>query len=252
LKFKMNLFDLKGKTFLVTGASSGIGFEICKTITQMNGHYIAVARREEQLKRLIESYNTELSRYIVSDLTDDKSIQNLINSIDKIDGIVHCAGIVKMIPSKFYNTEILRETMNINYDSIVLLMGQLLKKKCINRGGSIVLMSSLGGVFGAKGNGIYAGSKGALIAIAKVWANELASQLIRVNTLSPGMVKTEILNQFQSHTSEDTLKIDELKYPLGYGNVEDVAYPSVFLLSDAAKWITGQNIIIDGGRSACI
>ena len=247
-----NLFDLKGKTFLITGASSGIGYEICKTISLMNGNFIAVARREELLKTLIERHGTVGSSYIISDLSTHLGIEEVVKKIDKIDGLVHSAGIVKIAPLKFYKQQLMDEIRVINYDSILYLMSSLQKNRKFNWASSSVLISSISGLFGMKGNGIYAGLKAGLIGISKVWANELAISNSRINVVSPGMVKTNITTNSINDLSEEIIANDQAKYPLGYGNPEDVAYPVVFLLSDAAKWITGQNIVLDGGRTACI
>ena len=86
----------------------------------------------------------------------------------------------------------------------------------------------------------------------KIYANELASKKIRVNTVAPGMVNTQITLDASSFLSEEVIEADKKKYPLGYGEPEDVALPIVFLLSEASKWITGQDLILDGGRTAII
>jgi NAD(P)-dependent dehydrogenase (short-subunit alcohol dehydrogenase family) len=247
-----HLFDLKGKTFLVTGASSGIGYEVCKTIALMNGNFIAVARREELLESLLKEYGTKNSTYIAADLSTNKGIEKVVNAIDKIDGLVHSAGATELTPLRFYTTEKIDKLRIINYDSVLLLVNSIAKKKKINKFSSIVLISSLSSIIGSKGLGIYSGLKGALVSISRAWANEFSLYKTRVNCVSPGMVKTDISIQLEEHLSKEQALIDEAKYPLGYGEPEDVAYPVVFLLSDAAKWITGQNIILDGGRTSCI
>jgi NAD(P)-dependent dehydrogenase (short-subunit alcohol dehydrogenase family) len=247
-----NLFDLKGKTFLVTGASSGIGYEVCKTIALMNGNFIAVARREDLLKKLIIQTDNKNSSYIVADLSTLEGVEKVITVVEKIDGLVHSAGITELTPIKFYTSEKLDKIRTINYDSILLIVNSLAKKKKFNKSSSIVLIASISSIIGSKGLGIYSGLKGALVSISKVWANEFSLSKTRVNCVSPGMVKTDISIQLEEQLSKEQATIDEAKYPLGYGAPEDVAYPVVFLLSDAAKWITGQNIILDGGRTACI
>ena len=247
-----NLFQLKGKKILVTGASSGIGYEVCKTIALMGGHFIAVARRADLLEKLVADFDAVESSFIVADLSKAADIKLVSDSIEKIDGVVHSAGIVKLVPLKFYKEEVMDEMRKINYDSIVILMSQLAKNKKLNPQSSIVLISSISGIYGMKANGIYAGIKGALIGISKTWANELAATKTRVNVVAPGMVKTEITQNTIDVLSAEVVAEDEKKYPLGYGLAEDVAYPVLFLLSDASKWITGQTIILDGGRTACI
>jgi NAD(P)-dependent dehydrogenase (short-subunit alcohol dehydrogenase family) len=244
-------FNLKNKTILVTGASSGIGWQTCLFIHRQGGNFIAISRRQNLLKELVDLTSSK-NKFVAADLTKPEEIEMVVHTIDKIDGIVHCAGIVSLAPVKFYTRKIMDEIRNINYDSILLMVNLIFKKKKINKNSSIVLVSSLAGIFGMKANGIYAGTKGALIAISKVWANEFSNMNIRVNCVSPGMVKTDITINAINDLSKETIEEDEKKYPLGYGNSEDVANPIIFLLSNGSKWITGQNFVLDGGRSIVI
>jgi NAD(P)-dependent dehydrogenase (short-subunit alcohol dehydrogenase family) len=135
----------------------------------------------------------------------------------------------------------------------LFLTQRLVKKKKINLRGSIVSLASIAAHFGIIGSSVYCGNKAALIATSKVFAKELANKRIRVNTVSPGIVRTEMVNNAESqHLTKEILAIDEQKYPLGYGEPDDVAYCVCFLLSDASKWITGQDIILDGGRTCYV
>ncbi len=246
-----NPFDLSGKKILVTGASSGIGYETCLAISRQGGTFIAVARRVELLEKLIKESGNENS-FILADLSQTEDIQKIVDLMPNIDGIVHSAGIVTLAPVKFYSKELMNSIRETNFDSIALLINLITKKKKINKDSSIVLVASIAGLFGMKGNGIYAASKGALIAISKVWASEFSSNRIRVNCVSPGMVKTEITNKSIEDLSLEVIQQDEKKYPLGYGEAIQVANPIIFLLSEASSWITGQNLILDGGRTSTI
>lgn len=246
-----NPFDLSGKTFLVTGASSGIGYETCLAISRQRGKFIAIARRNDLLLKLINESNQDNLQFTL-DLSNINNIKNLVELLPNIDGIVHCAGTVSLAPLKFYSEELMNSIRSVNFDSIVYLINQIVKKKKLNKASSIVLTTSIAGLFGMKGNGIYAASKGALISISKVWANELAVNRIRVNCVSPGMVKTEITNKSIEDLSIEVIQEDEKKYPLGYGEALQVANPIIFLLSDASSWITGQNLVLDGGRTSII
>lgn len=246
-----NPYDLSGKKILVTGASSGIGYETCLAISRQGGTFIAIARRVELLEKLIEESGNENS-FILADLSQIEDIQKIVELMPNIDGIVHSAGIVTLAPVKFYSKELMNSIRETNFDSIALLINLITKKKKINKGSSIVLVASIAGLFGMKGNGIYAASKGALIAISKVWASEFSSNRIRVNCVSPGMVKTEITNKSIDDLSLEVIQQDEKKYPLGYGEAIQVANPIIFLLSEASSWITGQNLILDGGRTSTI
>lgn len=246
-----NPFSLSGKSIMVTGASSGIGYQTCLAISRQGGTFVAVARREDFLKKLILECGTENS-FIVADLSKIEDIKALVDNLTKIDGIVHSAGIVSLAPVKFYSEALMNEIRSINSDSIIYLVNLIFKKKKINKGSSIVLVASIASLFGMKGNGIYAASKGALIAISKVWANEFANTKTRVNCVSPGMVKTDITSKSIENLSLEIIQQDEKKYPLGYGEASQVADPIIFLLSEASSWITGQNLVLDGGRTSVI
>ncbi len=247
-----DLFKLTGKKFLVTGASSGIGYESCLLISKLGGSFIGIARREDELKKLLEVADNKENSVIAADLSKESEIGKIVSSIPNIDGIVHSAGITAPSPLKFYKKELIDRMREVNYDSILLLLSNIVKQKKINKKASIVLVSSISGIYGMKGNGIYAGTKGALIAITKVWANELAVSGIRVNAVAPGMVRTDITMKAIEILSAETIADDEKKYPLGYGDPIDVAAPITFLLSQASKWITGEVLIIDGGRTMTV
>ena len=240
-------FDLTGKTILVTGASSGIGRQTCISIANMGGKIIASGRNEERLKETITMLPEDNHKTFKADLTKTSEIEKMVNNLDKINGVVHCAGVVKPLPMKFYTKEYLREFNEINYEAPVLLTKTLHKKRKILNNSSIIFISSIMSQVGIIGQGLYAGTKGALVAITKVIALELAAKNIRVNCISPGLVKTPLIDDL---TSEKEIEKRIKLYPLGIGTPEDVANACVYLLSDASRWITGTNLIIDGGYCA--
>lgn len=242
-----NPFDLEGRTILVTGASSGIGKQICFSVAEQGGKVIATGRNEIRLKDTLANLPGKEHDFILADLTSGDDRKKLVQKLPVLNGLVYSAGVVKYIPTKFYSEKIFHEIRSINYDAIFLLIPELLKKKHIAGGGSIVLISSIMGMIGVMGGGIYAGTKGAMISTARVLALELASMKIRVNCLAPGMVKTPMAENARDAVSSEAIAEDEKRYPFGYGNPEDVANPAVFLLSDASKWITGTTIVLDGG-----
>lgn len=240
-------FDLTGKTILVTGASSGIGRQTCISIANMGGKIIASGRNEERLKVTITMLPEDNHKMFKADLTKTSEIEKMVNDLDKINGVVHCAGVLKLLPMKFYTKEYLREFNEINYEAPVLLTKTLHKKRKILNNSSIIFISSIMSQAGIIGNGLYAGTKGALVAITKVIALELAAKNIRVNCISPGMVKTLLIDDL---TFEKEIEKRIKLHPLGIGTPEDVANACVYLLSDASRWITGTNLIIDGGYCA--
>lgn len=248
----MNKFSLENKIILVSGATSGIGLELCRQIVANGGNFIGLGRNTSVLQNYIEENNLVQSKAVVADLTNEESILASLETVEKIDGYVHSAGIVQNNPIQFFNKELYDQIRTVNLDSSLIILSQLLKKKKFNKPASVVFVSSISGMYGMKGNGIYGITKSSLNIMAKTYANELAGKKIRVNAVAPGMVNTQITLDANDFLSEEVINEDKKKYPLGYGEPEDVALPIVFLLSDASKWITGQVMVLDGGRTAII
>ena len=168
------------------------------------------------------------------------------------DGIVHSAGMVQLLPVKFFDLEVLNNLRKINYDSILVIISKLLKFKKIKKEASIIYISSIAGEMGMKWNSIYSSTKAALNSTTKVLAAELASQRIRVNAIAPGQVETNLTQEIANKVSIESIEIDKNKYPLGYGKPEDIANLAIFLLSSKSRWITGSIINIYGGRSSIL
>jgi NAD(P)-dependent dehydrogenase (short-subunit alcohol dehydrogenase family) len=247
-----NKFDVNSKTILITGATSGIGFATSQLLINLGCSLFVVGRNRIKLDEL-EALGKGKVVSIQADLRNIDDIKMVVSFISKIDGFVHSAGVASSIPLQFINYESLERERSLNYDSFLFLTQNLIKNKKINSNGSIVSLASIAAHFGTIGNSLYCGNKAALIATSKVFAKELASKNIRVNTISPGIVRTEMVNNAQGkHLTKEALILDEQKYPLGYGEADDVAYCITFLISDASKWITGQDIILDGGRTCYV
>jgi NAD(P)-dependent dehydrogenase (short-subunit alcohol dehydrogenase family) len=242
-----NPFSLTGKAILVTGASSGIGRQTCISIDNMGGVVIASARNDERLSGTLSMLSEGNHKIIKADLTDTNDIENLSANVGNVNGVVHCAGMTKLIPSKFYTKDNLRRFNEINYEAPILLTSALLKKRKVVDGASIIFIASIASQTGITGNGLYTGTKGALVAITRVLALELAAKKIRVNCISPALVKTPLI---EGSTFQKEIEANIEKHPLGQGDPVDVANCCIFLLSDASRWITGTNLIIDGGYSA--
>lgn len=246
-------FNLDNKTIVVTGASSGIGREICIITSQMGANIILIGRNEDNLNEVLKIISINKKRVhkkIVFDLTDINNFASLISAFPQIDGIVHCAGIAKYMPYKFLKATELVEINRINYESPILLTQSLLKNKKFNKTASIVFIASISGLIGTVGSAIYSGSKGAIISSTKVLALECAKQKIRANCISPGVILTSLTDEIEKMVSEEEFRKKESLHPLGFGRTEDVANAAVFLLSNASRWITGTNLIVDGGYTA--
>ncbi len=234
--------NLKGKTILVTGASSGIGKEVASVISKFGGNLIITGRNSEKLSQTFEQLNGENHSLEVLDLLNRKELENFCDSLPYLDGVVHCAGITSHKPAKFIKERHIQEVMEINFNIPVELTSLLLRKNKISKNASLVFLSSIATSFPYFGGSLYMASKSALISYAKALALELASEGIRSNCISPGFVKTPIYDQTMEVASEQTLRNMEIIHPLGFGMPQDVAGPICFLLSDQARWITGTNI----------
>jgi len=245
-----NPFTLNDKTILVTGASAGIGKQIAISASEMGAKLILTGRSTEKLEATLGLLKGEGHKLVAADLNEENAINTLIDNCSGINGVVHSAGILKTLPFKFSNQAELQKIMRVNFEAPFVLTQQLLKNKKITAGSSIVFISSLSGAGTvASGISMYSASKGAINASVKVMALELAFQKIRVNSICPGMVMTEMNSENNTLTPEQLLEDEKRNYPLGYGRSEDVANAVIFLLSDGSKWMTGTNMIIDGGAS---
>ena len=240
-------FSLSGRTVLVTGATAGLGRNTAIHAARMGARVVISGRHEERLAATLAQLDGEGHRAIPADLADQGARDALVAELPALDGVVHCAGLTLLHPFKFIDEARYRTIYAINVEAPLFLTQRLYKARKLNAGGSIVFISSMAPRVGTKGHSIYAGSKSALYGISRVLAHELAPAKVRVNTLSPAMVNTEVTAGFKAQLSPDLLAADEARYPLGYGEPEDVANAAIFFLSPASKWITGVDLVMDGG-----
>ena len=243
---EINPFSLKGKTVLVTGASSGIGKATAILCSAMGAQVILTGRNEDRLRNTMKELSGEGHLSIAVDLTDDNGRYHLCESIPTLDGLVHCAGIGHRKPCKAIVAEDIKTVMDANFNAAVLLQADLLSWKKINKSASIVFLSSRTAEVPTLANSLYSASKGALKSYAQCLALELAPRNIRDNCICPAMVWTPLV--LQDGVTEEELQAEQAKYPLKrYGKPEDIANLAVFLLSDASSWMTGSCIDITGG-----
>lgn len=242
-----NPFSLEGKIILVTGASSGIGRSIAVECSNMGATLVVTARNRERLDETLSMMRQGNHMAITCDLTSEDEIVDLVDSLPQLTGVVHNAGVGSRILCKAIKGSDLEDVFAPNFYGPVLLQKQLLKKKKIAKGASIVFIASRAPFAPSIGNAIYSASKGAILGYAQVLGLELAAQKIRVNSICPAMVWTELVAR---DSIEMGVNYEELqaKYPLKrYGKPEDVAYLSIYLLSDASSWMTGTSIDLTGG-----
>lgn len=241
-----NPFSLKGKTILVTGASSGIGSTIAIECSKMGANVIITGRNSERLQETFQQlFLNEGHLLKVADLSVKEELDALVDSLPDLDGVVHCAAMLKKLPLKFINEKAWQETMETNLIAPAILSQRLVKKNKINDSGSVVFISSIAASVASFGNISYMASKGAINSLSRGMALELAAKGIRVNTIQPALIKTNLTDKA---LSEEDLNNYLAKFPLGrFGKPEEVAYGVIYLLSDASVWVTGTSITIDGG-----
>ena len=252
-----NPFSLKNKVIIVTGASSGIGAHCAIDCSKMGAKVVLVARNEERLKQTLEQCE-EPSRHMIlpfdlssSDGLKD-AIKDVVSKVGKINGVVNCAGMSSVTPLKLVTDELLDQFFRTNVYSAINLSKEVTRVGNYDKEGgcSIIFFASIMGLCGDKCKTMYSATKGALIAAARSMACELAKNKIRVNVVSPGAIETPI-NAKLPHMADPELRKElEDKHLLGLGECSDISNACIYLLSDAAKWVTGQNLIVDGGYTA--
>ena len=254
----VNLLDLTGKAYLVTGASSGIGRAVAILLSQLGARVILSARSSSRLEHTL-SLMENRDEHLISEFDFygglekiDNWMHGLSSRFQKLDGVVHCVGIYEPAVLKTLTDERIMDSLNVNLAS-VLRIAICFRKKSISKAGSIksiVLLSSISGIAGGAGLSLYSATKGGIISLTKSIALELIRDGIRVNCISPAFVKTKMTEDFFAKLSQNQLLEIEKTHPMGFGHPEDIANSVAFLLSDAARWITGTNLIVDGGYSA--
>ena len=244
-------FSLAGKNILITGGAGGIGSVTARLCSQLGARVILTDIREEAMSDVLHALSAsgtdEPNLGIPADLTDAAQLTALVESCPNLDGLVCNAGVMKLTLTQFITEEELTRIQKINLNAPILLTRSLLKKKKINKGGSIVFTASAAGVYRVSiGNGIYATTKCGIDAFMRTVALEMGPRGIRCNSVNPGMVETALIGSF----TEEQKERERSNYPLGrFAQPEDIANGIVYLLSDASSFVTGTALKIDGGMT---
>ena len=236
---------------LVTGASSGIGRAIAVELSK-SSNLILHGRNRKKLEETLRQCSPGAHAIWTYDLSDVESLQLVFerfvveNSL-RIDKFVHCAGMVYLTAIKTVDLASCRRIMDTNATSAILLTGSLMKRKvagAIMR--SIVFVSSIAAFQATRGKSLYGASKGLLNSFVRASAVELAPK-VRINSVCPAAVHTEMADEIFS--DPEAVAAMNHRHPMGTGMPGDVAGVVAFLLSDAARWITGSQVMVDGGAS---
>lgn len=244
--------DIKNKVFLITGASSGIGRSISRICYEFGAKLVLLGRDEKKMAETTALMSSEFYHTILMDLTDlstiEASLEEAVSRMGKFNGFCHSAGYEKTLSIKAMKPSHYINMFNVNAVAGFELARLLSKSKfCSEQGSSFVFISSITSLVSRAGLAAYSASKGAIVSASKAIALELAAKKIRVNCVSPGTVITPLIENFINQLEPDQRQRRLDEYPLGLGKPEDIANLVAFLLSDRSRWLTGSNIVIDGG-----
>ena len=244
-----NPFSLEGKTVIVTGASSGIGKATAILCAEMGAKVVALGRNEQRLAETMALLQGEGHVLSAFDLNDENAMDMAIAAMSLVDGVACCAGVANMNPFQFVAKEEMDRVFSANFFSPVMLVNKLLKAKKLQKGSSVVFVSSVDGPKVVHpGNSVYSASKSALVGMARNMAVDLVGKKIRVNCVLPGTTDTKMIRT--ANVTEEMLQETAKALPMKrFAVPQEIANAIVFLLSDASSYITGAELVVDGGSS---
>jgi NAD(P)-dependent dehydrogenase (short-subunit alcohol dehydrogenase family) len=252
----MNGFlDFGGRWVVVTGASSGLGRACAQELSAQGARILLVGRDRSTLVSARDTLTGAGHEMLVLDLENVDAIApevgRIAEGLGRVYGLCHAAGMVETGPLTAMTPDSVRKVMAVNTLSGLELARAVARRNVMEpEGGSLLFVSSIYGLVGAAGQTAYSASKGAMTAAVRSLAIELARRRIRVNAISPGLVMTPMTETALAALSREQVAAIEQRHPLGLGSPADVARAAVFLLAPATKWITGVDLIVDGGYCA--
>lgn len=246
-----NYFDFANQTYLVTGASSGLGRAVTKLLDECNANVILTGQNEQRLEKTADTLKNRSRHHIFAKNLLDDGYEDLFDviakNVGKLSGIVHCAGISPVLPINSLTRDAIDECTTVNFFSLVELVRLFSKRKYRAEKGSIVAVSSISSLYPDKCQTVYAASKAALNAAVQGMALELVRNDVRINAVLPGSMDTEMTNRARNEMGSENFERKLSKQILGLTRTEDVANVILFLLSDMSAVITGRLIPADGG-----
>jgi NAD(P)-dependent dehydrogenase (short-subunit alcohol dehydrogenase family) len=250
----INPLDMGKRVVIITGASSGIGRQTAILLSELGAVVVLAGRDREKLKETRDLMSGEGHVVEAFDLNDvdgiDLWFRGIVNRVGPLYAMVHCAGIQKTRPLKTLNSKTVDEIMRVNVHAGLGLARNFARENSGTGGGAIVFVSGGVALVGQAAVTAYAASKGAIVAMTKSLAVELAKDRIRVNCVCPGYTETRMLKKVRDTLTPDQFSVLERMHPLGIGQPLDVAYAIAFLVADTGRWITGTALVVDGGYTA--
>jgi len=244
-----NPFTIEGRTILITGAASGMGKATSLLCAKMGAKVILADFNNDGLNATLTELDGEGHQAYTINLADDSSWEYMLAEMPVVNGIASCAGIANMNPFPFINQIELDKVFHVNFFGPVMLVNKLLKAKKLDKGSSVVFVSSVDGPkIVHAGNSVYSAAKNALVGMARNLAIDLAGKKIRVNCILPGTTDTPLIRT--ANVTEEMLADAAKQFPLKrFGTAEDMANAIVYLLSDGSSFVTGTELTVDGGYS---
>lgn len=243
---------LDKKIVFITGAARGIGFASAKIFARAGATVLLGGRNAKKIEEAIETIRRELPQAelepIFCDVSDENSVkvafQKIFSTYKRLDVFLANAGVLNDALIGMVSTEQIREVFGVNTFGVLYCSQYASRLMARAGGGSIILVSSIIGTNGNKGQAVYGGSKAAVIGITKSLAKELAEQNIRVNAIAPGFIDTDMARSIPEEKFQE--RLDSIKMGR-IGQPEEVANVALFLASDLSSYVTGQIIGVDGG-----
>ena len=243
---------LTGNTYLVTGASSGIGQNTARLISQCGGRVIISGRNELRLNETLVSLEGTGHSMSIVDLVDaDQTadwMKGVVTEHGALSGVFHSAGMELIRPIRMTKQAQLNDVFGSSLFAAFGIARAASQKNTIIQGGSLVFMSSVAGSTGNQGMTAYSAVKAGIDALVRSLACEMASRQIRVNSIVAGAVKTAMHDRIFNGSSDSAIEEYENSHLLGFGDADDISNATIFLLSTASRWITGTSLVVDGGH----
>jgi NAD(P)-dependent dehydrogenase (short-subunit alcohol dehydrogenase family) len=243
-------FDFTDRRYIVTGASSGIGRSVAEALAQAGATVLAVARRKDRLEEMAARHGGRVRAASV-DVQDFSRLEEAVAAFcaeQPVNGSVHAAGVNALMPLRVFEWSRAETILRTSLHAGIELVRLLSTAHRTNHDGSHVVVGSVMARSGQVGFTAYGAAKSGLMGAVRSMSLELARSGVRVNMVSPGWVATEMTERMAT-AYPGGLEAIRAAHPMGIGRVEDVAPTILFLLSDSARWITGSEIVVDGGFS---
>ena len=245
--------NFKGKTYLITGATSDIGSKLCLFLDSSGAKLIILFNNNKKLTQLKKNFLNKNHTYLKLDFNKPEKIKSFIETkskkFEKIDGLINLAGLHILKPALSSTINDINKMININYVSPIIFINNLIKKKLFSKNASIILISSVSSLKSDPGLSLYSSIKLAQKSFFKTLVNEISNKEIFINFISPGLITSATLQKIKNFTSPKTFSNLKNKHLKGFGKDENIIHLISFLLSKKSSWIHGSDIVIDGGYS---